>query len=87
MCEVSISSSFSSLSFISYKRLNVKTEGMTRLSYTKSDFNHRGMMCNKGLHEDDMQKLDTTEPEQRTDQKLLLSTISAADLARKTSGG
>ena len=40
------------------------------------------MMCNKGLQEDDIQKLHTAEPEQLTDQELLLSTISAADLFR-----
>jgi hypothetical protein len=39
------------------------------------------------LKEDDIQKLHTTAPEQLTDQELLLSTISAADLARKHSGG
>jgi hypothetical protein len=45
------------------------------------------MMWNKGLQEDDIQKLHTTAPEQLTDQELLLSTISAADLVRKHSGG
>ena len=45
------------------------------------------MMRKKGLQEDDIQKLHTTAPEQLTDQELLLSTISAADLARKHSGG
>ena len=45
------------------------------------------MMRNKGLQEDGIQKLHTTAPEQLTDQELLLSTISAADLARKHSGG
>ena len=45
------------------------------------------MMRNKVLREDDIQKLHTTAPEQLTDQELLLSTISAADLARKHSGG
>ena len=44
------------------------------------------MMCNKVLQEADIQK-HTTAPEQLTDQELLLSTISAADLARKHSGG
>ena len=44
-------------------------------------------MRNKGLQEDDIQKLHTTAPEQLTDQELLISTISAADLARKRSGG
>ena len=47
----------------------------------------REMMRNKGLQEDDIQKLHTTAPEQLTDQELLLSTISAADLVRKHSGG
>jgi len=47
----------------------------------------REMMRNKVLREDDIQKLHTTAPEQLTDQELLLSTISAADLARKHSGG
>ena len=42
---------------------------------------------NKGLQEDDIQKLHTTAPEQLTDQELLLSTISAADLDRKHSDG
>ncbi len=37
-------------------------------------------MSNKGLQEDDIQKLHTTAPEQLTDQELLLRTISAADL-------
>jgi hypothetical protein len=45
------------------------------------------MMCNKGYQEDDIQKFHTTAPEQLTDQELLLSTISAADLVRKHSGG
>ncbi len=45
----------------------------------------REMMRNKSLQEDDIQKLHTTAPEQLTDQELLLSTISAADLARKHS--
>ncbi len=45
------------------------------------------MMRNKVLREDDIQKLHTTAPEQLTDQELLLSTISATDLARKRSGG
>ena len=45
------------------------------------------MMRNKGLQEDDIQKLHTTAPEQLTDQELLLSTISVADLVRKQSGG
>ena len=45
----------------------------------------REMMGN--LKEDDIQKLHTTAPVQRTDQELLLSTISVADLARKHSGG
>ncbi len=45
------------------------------------------MKLNKVLREDDIQKLHTTAPEQLTDQELLLSTISAADLARKHSGG
>jgi hypothetical protein len=36
---------------------------------------------------DDIQKIHTTAPEQLTDQELLLSTISAADLARKHSVG
>jgi hypothetical protein len=45
------------------------------------------MMHNKGLQEDDIQKLHTTAPEQLTDQELLLSTISAADLVRKHYGG
>jgi hypothetical protein len=45
----------------------------------------REMMGN--LKEDDIQKLHTTAPEQLTDQELLLSTISATDLARKRSGG
>ncbi len=45
------------------------------------------MMHNKGLQEDDIQKLHTTAPEQLTDQELLLSTISASDLVRKHSGG
>jgi hypothetical protein len=45
------------------------------------------MMHNKGLQEDDIRKLHTTAPEQLTDQELLLSTISALDLARKHSGG
>jgi hypothetical protein len=40
-----------------------------------------------GLQEDDIQKLHTTTPEQLNDQELLLSTISAADQARKHSGG
>jgi hypothetical protein len=44
----------------------------------------REMMGN--LKVDDIQKLHTTAPEQLTDQELLLSTISAADLARKHSG-
>ncbi len=39
------------------------------------------------LKEDDIQKLHTTAPEQLTDQEVLLSTISAADLAKKRSGG
>ncbi len=39
------------------------------------------------LKEDDIQKLHTTAPEQLPDQKLLLSTMSEADLARKHSGG
>jgi hypothetical protein len=43
-------------------------------------------MCNKGLQEDDIQKLHTTVPDQLTDQKLLLS-ISVAFLDRKHSGG
>jgi hypothetical protein len=43
------------------------------------------MMHNKGLQEDDMQKIHTTPPEQLTDQELLLSTISATDLDRKHS--
>ncbi len=43
-------------------------------------------MCNKGLQEDDIQKLHTTAPEQLTDQERLLSTISSADLDRKPSG-
>ena len=34
------------------------------------------MMYNKGLQEDGIQKLDTTEPEQLTDHELFLSTIS-----------
>ena len=42
-------------------------------------------MHNKGLQEDDIQKLHTTPPEQLTDQELLLSTISATDLDRKHS--
>ena len=45
------------------------------------------MMRNKVLQEVDIQKLHTTAPEQLTDQELILSTISAADLARKHSGG
>jgi hypothetical protein len=53
----------------------VLTESLTRSE----------MMGN--LKEDDIQKLHTTAPEQLTDQELLLSTISAADLARKHSGG
>jgi hypothetical protein len=44
-------------------------------------------MHNKGLQQDDIQKLYTTAPEQLTDQELLLSTISDVDLARKHSGG
>jgi hypothetical protein len=48
---------------------------------------NRAMMRNKVLQEDDIQKLHTTSPEQLTDQELLLSTISVADLARKTSDG
>ena len=40
-------------------------------------------MLAKGIREDDIQKLHTTEPESMTDQELLLSTISATDLARK----
>jgi hypothetical protein len=38
------------------------------------------------LKVDDIQKLHTTAPEQLTDQELLLSTISVADLVRKHSG-
>jgi hypothetical protein len=45
------------------------------------------MIQNKGLQEDDIQKLHTTVPEELTDQELLLSTISAADLDRKHSDG
>ncbi len=45
------------------------------------------MMSNKVLQEDDIQKLHTTAPEQLTDQELLLSTISEADLDRKHSVG
>ena len=45
------------------------------------------MMCIKGLQEDDIQNLHTTEPEQLTDQELLLSTISGTDLVRKHSVG
>ena len=45
------------------------------------------MMRNKGLQEDDIQKLHTTAPEQLTDQELLLSTISVSDLPGKHSGG
>ncbi len=45
------------------------------------------MIRNKGLQEDDIQKLHTTAPEQLTDQELLLSTISVTDFARKHSGG
>jgi hypothetical protein len=41
----------------------------------------------KPLQEDDIQKLHTSVPDQLTDQELLLSTISAADLDRKHSGG
>ena len=41
----------------------------------------------KGSQEDDIQELHTTAPEQLTDQELLLSTISAADLDRKHSVG
>ena len=44
-------------------------------------------MRNKGLQEDDIQKIHTTAPEQLTDQELLLSTISTADLASKHSDG
>ncbi len=47
----------------------------------------REMMRNKGLQEDDIQKLHTTAPQQLTDHELFLSKISAADLARKHSGG
>ena len=36
-------------------------------------------MRNKGLQEDDIQKLHTTSPDQLTDQELLLSTISAEE--------
>ena len=45
------------------------------------------MMRNKGLQEDDIQKLHTSAPQQLTDHELLLNTISAADLDRKHSGG
>ena len=47
----------------------------------------RAMMRNKVLQEHDIQKFHTTAPEQLTDQELLLSTISVADLVRKHSGG
>ena len=45
------------------------------------------MMRNKGLQEDDIQKIHTTVPEELTDQELHLSTISVSDLDRKHSGG
>jgi hypothetical protein len=45
------------------------------------------MMQNKGLQEDDIQKLHKTATEQLTDQELLLSTISSLDLSRKHYGG
>jgi hypothetical protein len=45
------------------------------------------MMHNKGLQEDDIQKLHKTATEPLTDQELLLSTISSLDLSRKHSGG
>ena len=53
----------------------------------KPDEIHREMMRTEGLQEDDIQKLHTTVPDQLTDQELLLSTISVADLVRKHSGG
>ncbi len=45
------------------------------------------MMHNKGLQEDDIQKLHKTATEQLNDQELLLSTISSLDLSRKHSRG
>ena len=45
------------------------------------------MMRNKGLQEDDIQKLHTTAPGQLTDQEVLLSSISVTDLVRKHSVG
>ncbi len=45
------------------------------------------ILCYSVANEDDIQKLLTTAPEQLTDQELLLSTISAADLSRKHSDG
>ena len=47
----------------------------------------RAMMRNKVLREHTIQKFHTTAPEQLTDQELLLSKISVADLVRKHSGG
>ena len=45
------------------------------------------MIRNKGLQEDDIQKIHTSAPEQLTDQELLLSSISESDLVRKHSSG
>jgi hypothetical protein len=50
-------------------------------------FDSLQILCTFLLASDDIQKLHTTAPEQLTDQELLLSTISASDLARKHSGG
>ena len=47
----------------------------------------REMIRNKGLQEDDIQKIHTSAPEQLTDQELLLSSISESDLVRKHSSG
>jgi hypothetical protein len=54
---------------------------------TENPDEKREMMCNKGLQEDDIQKILTTAPDQLTDQELLLSTISVTDLVRKHSDG
>jgi hypothetical protein len=56
------------------------------LSDVKSDEIQREMMF-KGLHEDYIQSLHKTTPEQLTDQDLLLSTISEVELVRKHFGG
>ena len=53
---------------------------------TEKPYEKLEMIRNNGLQEDDIQKIHTTAPEELTDQELLLSTISEADLSRKHSG-